>query len=92
MSVPEFLTTGTNYFTVALQRDGDVSISWQATNRSDALVGLTQGGGAIDPGPTDFSNASHLSAIGTTYEGFGGSFAVYGGIDLSFTTRKFKKR
>jgi hypothetical protein len=92
VSVPEFLTTGTNYFSVALERDGDVTISWQATNRSDALVGLSQGGNAADPGATDLSNASHLSATGTTYESFVGSFGTYGGIDLSFTTRKFKKR
>jgi hypothetical protein len=90
VSVPEFLATGTNYFTTELRRDGAVTITYQATNRSDALVGVTQGGGAADPGPTDLSAGTH-SAVGTTYEVFGGSFGTYGGTDLSYRTLTFRR-
>ena len=53
VSVPEFLTQGTNYFSVRLDDKGGVTLDYMPTNRSDALVGLSQGGGAADPGPTD---------------------------------------
>ena len=103
VSVPEFLATGTNYFTVVLDRTGDITFDYGATNRSDTLAGVTQGGGAADPGPTDLSEARHLSAVGTTYEniplvigseGFvsSGSFAAYGGVDLSWTELRFDKK
>lgn len=93
VSVSEFIGTGTNYFTVVLDRKGGITVDYGATNRSDAIVGVTQGGGAVDPGPTDLSKASNLSAVGTTYELFPSlfSFGTYGGVDLSFTTLKFKK-
>ena len=60
VSVPEFLATGTNYFSVTLDRRGDITIDYGATNRSDAIVGVTQGGGAADPGPIDLSGAAAL--------------------------------
>ncbi len=91
VSVPEFLTTGTNYFSVELDKGGGVEISYGATNRSDALVGLTEGLGTADPGPTDLSQTWWLSAFGTTYERFVGSFGAYGGTDLSFKSLKFRK-
>jgi hypothetical protein len=91
VSVPEFLVTGTNYFTVELDKRGGVNIDWYATNRSDGIVGLTQGGGAADPGPTDLSHTRRLSAVGTTYEGFVGSFGTYGGVDLSYSSVRFKR-
>ena len=50
VSVPEFLVTGTNYFSVTLDRRGEITMNYGATNRSDAIVGVTQGGGAADPG------------------------------------------
>ena len=92
VSVPEFLATGTNYFSVKLDRRGDITIDYGATNRSDAMVGVTQGGGAADPGPIDLSRAWR-SAAGTTYELFTppASFATYGGVDLSFQEIAFKK-
>ena len=90
VSVPEFLTTGTNYFTVKLDHRGGIKFDYGATNRSDAIVGVTQGGGAIDPGPTDLSKAWRLSARGTTYQPFAGSFGAYGGVDLSFEDLKFR--
>jgi Bacterial pre-peptidase C-terminal domain len=92
VSVPEFLVTGTNYFTVALDRHGRIDIKYAATNRSDGLIGVTQGAGAADPGATDLSDAHRLSAEGTTYETFLGSFGTYGGVDLSFQSLTFKNR
>jgi hypothetical protein len=91
VSVSEFIGTGTNYFTVILNKSGEINMNYLATNRSDAIVGVTQGGGAADPGPTDLSNASNLSAVGTRYEQFLGSFFDYHGNDLSFKSLRFKK-
>lgn len=93
VSVPEFIGTGTNYFTVVLDRSGEINFEYGPTNRSDALIGLTQGGGVADPGPTDLSEANKLNATGTTYQLFGppASFAAYGGCDLSFSDLRFKK-
>ncbi len=91
VSVPEFSATGTNYFSVKLDKRGDITFNYGATNRSDAIVGVTQGGGVADPGPIDISRA-WLSAIGTTYEQFtAASFGAYGGVDLSFQEITFKK-
>jgi hypothetical protein len=91
VSVPEFLATGTNYFTVDLDARGNVRFDYGATNRSDGLVGISPGGGAPDPGPTDLSRAPARPASGTTYERFVGSFGTYGGVDLSFTDLLFRK-
>ena len=89
VSVPEFLATGTNYFSVALNRTGAITIDYGATNRSDALVGVTEGMGAANPGPIDLSQ-SMLNALGTSYETFIGSFTTYGGVDLSFRRLRFR--
>ena len=94
VSVPEFLATGTNYFSVTLDRRGEITVNYGATNRSDAIVGITPGGGAADPGPIDLSRVSRLPAAGTTYEQFTAppaSFGAYGGVDLSFQEIAFKK-
>lgn len=90
VSVPEFPAAGTNYFSVELQSRGDILMRWYATNRSDALIGASPGGGAADPGPTDLSSTP-LSAAGTTYETFIGSFGTYGGVDLSFRNIRFNR-
>ncbi len=69
VSVPEFLATGTNYFSVTLDRRGEITFNYGATNRSDAIVGVTQGGGAADPGRIDISRSlavrdrDHLRAV-----------------------------
>lgn len=91
VSVPEFAQSGTNYFTVELDKHGGVAIRYGATNRADALVGLSPGLGAPDPGPTDLSEAHRLPAEGTTYERFLGAFGTFGGVDLSFRELKFRK-
>ena len=89
VSVPEFLAQGTNYFSVRMDADGDIGIDYLATNRSDSLVGVSEGGGAADPGPTDLSEDRWQSAVGTTYERFLGSFGTWVGTDLSFSSLKF---
>lgn len=91
VSVPEFLQTGTNYFSVKLGKRGDITFNYGATNRSDAIVGITQGAGAADPGPTDLSETRRLWTTGTIYEQYTpASFATYGGVDLSFQEVVFK--
>ena len=93
VSVPEFLVagpTGTNYFTVDLDWKGAILIDYGATNRSDGIIGVTPGGGVVDPGPIDLSR-SFLTVVGTLYELFLGSFGNYHGTDISFTDLKFRK-
>jgi hypothetical protein len=91
VSVPEFMPIGTNYFTVELDRGGGIAIRYGATNRADALVGVSPGLGAVDPGATDLSEARVLRATGTTYESFAGAFGPFGGVDLSFTELRFRR-
>ena len=93
VSVPEFLATGTNYFSVTLDRRGEITINYGATNRSDAIVGVTEGGGAADPGgdrhlaDLALRDGDHLRAVHVA----AGSFGAYGGVDLSFREITFKK-
>lgn len=68
--VPEFFSTIGNTFAVTLSADGGIDFEYGATAGSDALVGITPGGGAADPGETDLSAAGALPASGTTYELF----------------------
>ena len=80
-SVPEFFDIRPNYFSVRLENDGDVDMDWFATARADALVGVTQGGGAADPGPSNLSRDDDWPVAGTTYEQFTGFFSNF---DLMF--------
>jgi hypothetical protein len=70
-NVPEFFSTGANTFEATLGADGSVSLAYETTNGNDAIVGVSEGNGAADPGETDLSAAGGLSAAGTTYEQFG---------------------
>jgi len=69
VSVSEFFSSDPNYFTAELGDQGRVAMKWGPTARSTALVGVTPGAGAADPGPTDLSRRG-LRANGTTYENF----------------------
>ena len=71
LAVPEFSSTVGNTFAVTLTDTGQITFSYGSTNHNDGIVGVTQGGGAADPGETDLSAAASLSASGTTYELFG---------------------
>ncbi|HSR53495.1 MAG TPA: hypothetical protein VLV83_21940 [Acidobacteriota bacterium] len=82
--VPQFLTGDSNNFSVTLNDDGSIAIDYGAVNASDGLVGVTEGGGAADPGETDLSAAGPLSATGTTYELF-----TIGTFDLAMQSLTF---
>ena len=71
VSVPEFFSDSPNYFSVHLLRHGIFGIDYGATARSDAIVGITQGNGASDPGERDLSSDFQVfSGRGTLYEEF----------------------
>ena len=73
VSVPQFFDLSGNYFSVRLGPFGKVDVEYGPTARGDALVGVSEGGGAADPGETDLSEGCRWSvfpAQGTTYEGF----------------------
>lgn len=72
-SVPEFVATGSNTFSVTMAADGTVTIDYGSVTALDGIVGLTPGGGVANPGETDFSAGGLFSASGTTYERFTGS-------------------
>ncbi len=73
--VPEFTTTGTgggaNTFAVTLHSNGQLTVAYGATNNNDGLAGVTQGGGAPNPGGSDLSTSAVWPATGTTYQLFG---------------------
>lgn len=75
VSVSQFIPTGPSYFSVDLQRNGKAEIDIGATTRElgqfgTTIVGLTEGGGASDPGASDLSWRRHFSAGKTVYENF----------------------
>lgn len=89
ISVPEFFSTSPNYFSIELDEDGEIEIDYTATSRTDGLSGITQGGGAADPGETDLSEDDDHSAEGTTYELFPGTDVF--SFDLFFTDLEFEE-
>ena len=84
--VPEFSSTGANTFTVTLHADGAIDIDYGAVSALDGLAGITEGGGAADPGESDLSAGGPFSATGTTYELFTGAGDPFdlSGASLSF--------
>ncbi len=83
--VPEFLTTGANNFTVTLDASGDIAIDYGSVTAQDAIVGITEGGGASAT-ETDLSAGGNLSATGTTFEQFTG---IGDAFDLAFQSLFF---
>lgn len=69
-SVPEFFASTPNTFTVTLDASGDVNVTYGVISAIDGLAGISEGGGAIDPGATDLSAAGSLPVTGTVYEQF----------------------
>lgn len=69
-NVPEFFATGANTFSVTLGSDGSVGIDYGSLTAADGLAGVTEGGGAADPGATDLSASPSQPVAGTTYELF----------------------
>ncbi|MDJ0710788.1 MAG: hypothetical protein QNJ14_10375 [Woeseiaceae bacterium] len=97
VSVSEFFSTSPNYFTAEFCKEGDVYLTYGATSRSDALVGISEGGGALDPGETDLSSRGYYdmpSAAGTTYESFPtfpSGVTPFSDFDLYFETVMFEE-
>jgi hypothetical protein len=72
VSVPEFFSLSPNYFSVHLLPFGIFALDYAATNRNDAITGITEGAAAADPGETNLSHAFPvLAGRGTKYEQFG---------------------
>ncbi len=76
--VPEFSNNAGNLFQVQLLQSGQIIFGYDVLNPEDVghrhhgLVGITPGGGALDPGEIDFSSALPFNsgAVGTVYEFF----------------------
>ena len=71
--VPVFpLTRPTNTFTVTIYADGSIVFDYDKLDNVTTfrVVGISEGGGVADPGPTDLSEATTLPASGTVYEEF----------------------
>jgi hypothetical protein len=71
-AVPEFLAGNSNNFAVTLRSDGSITVAYGNIDATDGLAGVTEGGGAADPGASDLSSSATWPAAGTTYELFGG--------------------
>ena len=69
-NVPEFFATTGNTFSVTLAPNGDVTVAYGVISAVDGIAGITEGGGAADPGSTDLSAAPAQSNAGTVYEQF----------------------
>ncbi|KAA9132723.1 hypothetical protein F3N42_05785 [Marinihelvus fidelis] len=83
--VPEFASTSSNTFMVTLRADGSYTIEYGLVEALDGLAGVSEGGGAADPGETDLSAGSAYPAAGTTYENFTGADNDLSGLTLEFT-------
>lgn len=85
-SVPEFLNTGANSFSLTLRADGSYTIEYGAISSQDGLAGSSQGGGALDPGASDLSVVGSFSSSGSQYELFNfGNPNDLSGVVLEFT-------
>lgn len=85
-SVPGFGGAPPNYFSTRLNRDGTFQMAWGPVDRDrfDAIVAVSEGNGAADPGPVDLSATRTHSAAGTTYEDFSRFGSGPGSFDLVF--------
>ena len=94
ISVPEFGTGSPNYFSVRMEENGRVTLSYEGVLSHDSIVGITAGGGVANPGLTDLSSALSHSRKGTTYEQFTSSFTavlpLLSPFDLPFLTIRFQ--
>jgi len=91
VTVPEFATEKANNFSIRLDRFGKVTLNYLGVLAQDGLVGLTQGGGAPDPGPSDLSRPfTTFPRAGTTYELFTPNGSLVSPFDLPFRNVYFK--
>ncbi|MFQ5766461.1 MAG: hypothetical protein ACE5ID_00525 [Acidobacteriota bacterium] len=85
MQIPAFMSSQGNTFKVTLHRNGTITMEYGPLSVESALVGITQGKRAIDPGPVDLSAAAGLPATGTHYQ----QFFSAGELDLAGLTLVF---
>jgi hypothetical protein len=91
VTVPEFFTEKANNFSIRLDSHGNTTFNYLGVLAQDGLVGITQGGGAADPGPSDLSRFFSLfPKTGTTYELFTVGGALVSPYDLPFRKVIFK--
>ena len=91
VTVPEFFTEKANNFSVRLDSHGHVTFNYLGVLAQDGLVGITQGGGAADPGPSDLSRfLSLFPKTGTTYELFTPTGTLVSPFDLPFRKVRFQ--
>ena len=91
VTVPEFFTEKANNFSIRLDWHGNVTVNYLGVLAEDGLVGVTAGGGAPDPGPSDLSRFLPLfPKTGTTYELFTPTGTLVSPFDLPFRKVVFK--
>ena len=91
VTVPEFFTEKANDFSIRLDSHGNVTFNYLGVLAQDGLVGITEGGGAADPGPSDLSRFFALfPKTGTTYELFTPAGTLVSPFDLPFRKVVFK--
>ncbi|WP_331155552.1 hypothetical protein [Steroidobacter sp.] len=86
VNVPQFILGDSNSFSITLSADGGVAVAYDDVAALDAVVGITEGSGATNPGETDLSANAPLSVTGTTYEAFPGATDSF---DLDNATLSF---
>jgi hypothetical protein len=91
VSVSEFFSSDPNYFTAELGDQGAIAFKWGPTARGEALVGVTPGAGAADPGPLDLRKRG-LRPAGTTYEDFRFDKSTRGVSDFDLFFDEIKNR
>ncbi|MCA8941810.1 MAG: hypothetical protein KDB80_04555 [Planctomycetes bacterium] len=55
VGVPEFPNTGSNTFQTTFEQNGSITVSYGSCSTTNALVGFTNGGDAVDRGGLDIS-------------------------------------
>jgi hypothetical protein len=86
VSVPEFFSDRANNFSVRMESSGRITVRYAGVLAPDALVGISQGGGAADPGQTNLSRVfGGFPKSGTTYE----QFTPLAPFDLPFRRLRF---
>ena len=91
VTVPEFFTEKANNFSIRLDSHGNVTFNYLGVLAQDGLVGITPGGGATDPGPSDLSRFLPVfPKTGTTYELFTPTGTLVSPFDLPFRKVVFK--
>lgn len=98
VSVPEFFSDRPNYVSAELLSNGHINTGYTGVDRRQALVGVTPGNGAADPGESNLS--SKIVWTGSTvYENFTTTFpansfpstANFSDLDLQFGSVKYRQ-